>query len=619
MLGIIGFVILILAGIAILGPEKLPAGVEGISLNLSNFARSQSGETPLTLEQARDQWERSDSLIYSIVRFLRAAEEHLVELRGRIFKTLISFAITAVIAGVASNYILRFLVNPLGIDEPDGPFLIFLHPTEMFATYIKVIVSTAIGLAVPVILYHVLAFIKPALENPREEQLFKLIVFVAVPLSLVFFAGGVAFSYFVMLPFALNYLTQFGSAFAEAAWNIQGYIDFVTSMLLWIGLAFQTPLVMFVLARAGIVSGKRFSSIRKYAYVGIAAAAAVITPTPDAFNMLLVMIPLALLYELGVLLSRIGGKRAEPETEPESGDEDTSELQPPEPEAGPDGGTGAGDGRLLQLESGPEVESEAESLAEPELDTESEGASEPEPDADTEVVATAESKAKALVEFGLEAAPEAEPEVLPEAEPEILPEGVLEPGSEAELEAESGAEPELEAEAESEPEPEIEAQPGVELEAESGAEPEPEAEAESEAKPEILTEAEAEPSSEPEVETAPGVVPESEAETRLETRAKVELEAESGVEPEPEIASEPEAESEPAPEIETQPETGLAAEPEIETKPEADLETESGIETQPEAETEAGPEPDFVPEPEAEPKGEPADEATTESESNASD
>jgi len=304
MLQTIGFVILILAGIAILGPEKLPIGVEAIALNLVNLARSRSGEEPYTLEEARAYWKSTDSLICGVVSFLQAAEEHLVELRRRIFSTLGAIAVSSIISGVLSNYILEFLVRPAGIR------LVSLQPTEMFGMYIKVIVSAAIGLSVPVILYHVLAFIRPALESPQEERVFRTVVFIAAPFSVVFFGGGVCFAYFVMLPFALGYLGTFGAHLAQATWSIGSYIDFVTSLLFWLGLAFETPLIMFVLARTGIVSAQRFGSARKFAYVGIAAAAAVITPTPDAFNMLLVMAPLALLYEFGVLLAKLGGKRS---------------------------------------------------------------------------------------------------------------------------------------------------------------------------------------------------------------------------------------------------------------------------------------------------------------------
>ena len=434
MLNIVGFVILILGGIAILGPEKLPVGVEALSLNLLNFSRSQSGQPPLTLEDAQEHWRRSDSFIFSIVRFLRAAQEHLLELRGRIFKTTISIAVAAVIAGVVSNYILQFLVQPAGIT------LIFLHPTEMFSTYIMVIITTAIALSVPVILYHVLAFIRPALENPKEEKVFRLIVFIAAPFSLLFFAGGVAFSYFVMLPFALSYLARFGTTFAEAAWTIRGYISFVTSMLFWIGVAFETPLIMFVLARAGIVSARRFGSIRKFAYVGIAAAAAVITPTPDAFNMLLVMAPLALLYEFGVILARIGGKRSEPEPEGEGGDEPESgdEAGPgTEAEPEPEPGDGTGPESASVADAGDEPTGESEAQPGPEAEVETEALIEPE--AGPEAAPEAESEVGAETEVLVK--PEAEPEAVPGPESELGPD--VEPQATREPEAEPGSEPDI--------------------------------------------------------------------------------------------------------------------------------------------------------------------------------
>jgi sec-independent protein translocase protein TatC len=126
-----------------------------------------------------------------------------------------------------------------------------------------------------------------------------------MPFSGVFFIAGVAFAYFVMLPLSLTYLGGFGTQFAQAQWNISEYVSFVLAILLWVGIAFQTPLAMFILARAKIVPAKKFSQVRKFAYVGIAVMAAVITPTPDAFNMMIVMIPLAGLYELGVLFAKL--------------------------------------------------------------------------------------------------------------------------------------------------------------------------------------------------------------------------------------------------------------------------------------------------------------------------
>jgi sec-independent protein translocase protein TatC len=296
----ISFVLLILIGIAILGPDKLPNGLEFLWLNVTNFLRSQNGQPVLEVEEARAEWKAKDSPIFTVVQLLRAATEHLLELRKRIFAILIAMVVAAVVAGVSVNYILTFLTRPVG-----GVQLIALRPTEMFMIYIKVILATALALTIPVIVFHVLRFIQPALETEKEIKLYRTVVLWAIPFSGLFFLGGGAFAYFVMMPFSLNYLGSFGEQFATAQWNITEYISFILTMLLWVGLSFETPLAMFVLSKAGIVSGQKFASIRKFAYVGIAGLAAFITPTPDAFNMLLVMAPLLGLYELGVFLAKL--------------------------------------------------------------------------------------------------------------------------------------------------------------------------------------------------------------------------------------------------------------------------------------------------------------------------
>ena len=296
----ISLVLLILVGIAILGPDKLPAGLEFLWLNVTNFIRTQNNEQPMSVEEARLDWKSKDSPIYTVVMLLRAATEHLMELRKRIFSILIAMAVFIAAAAAGSNYLLEWLTIPVG-----GIKLIALRPTEMFMLYLKVILSAALSLTVPFIVYHLLRFIEPALETEKERKLYKTIVLWAIPFSGLFFLGGAAFAYFVMLPYSLNYLGNFGGQFAEAQWNISEYISFAITMILWIGAAFLTPLVMFVLAKADIVPASKFTAARKFAYVGIAVMAAFITPTPDAFNMLLVMGPLAALYELGVLLAKL--------------------------------------------------------------------------------------------------------------------------------------------------------------------------------------------------------------------------------------------------------------------------------------------------------------------------
>jgi sec-independent protein translocase protein TatC len=107
------------------------------------------------------------------------------------------------------------------------------------------------------------------------------------------------------LPFALRYLVSFGGNLVEAKWAIGEYITFVTTLLFWSGIIFETPLIMFFLARLGVITPQFLSKNRKFAIIIIAVIAAVITPTPDPFNMGLVMIPLLLMYEIGILLAKV--------------------------------------------------------------------------------------------------------------------------------------------------------------------------------------------------------------------------------------------------------------------------------------------------------------------------
>jgi sec-independent protein translocase protein TatC len=297
--GVFGLVLLGILAIALLGPSKLPAGVEQLWLMLTNFRRSQAEQPPLTLEQARRIWAASDNPLYDLIQILYGAVEHLVELRYRIFVVLGTLLVGAIIAGVFADRILAFLTAPAG-----GVHLIVLRPTDMIWTYMEVIFSAAAVLALPMLLYQTLMFIRPALETPQEIAVFRSIAIIGMPLVGVFFLLGVAFAYYVMLPFGLKYLQTFGSELAEANWNIREYFSFVLAVIMWIGAAFETPLIMALLARLGLVSPRAMAAQWRYAIVGIAFVAAAITPTVDPVNMFLVMGPLLGLYFLGVMMAR---------------------------------------------------------------------------------------------------------------------------------------------------------------------------------------------------------------------------------------------------------------------------------------------------------------------------
>ncbi len=220
--------------------------------------------------------------------------EHLEELRQRVVKAVLALAVTTLISLLFTDRIMQALLLPAGGIKP-----IFLRPTEMFLTYMRVGLITGIALSMPVIVYQLMRFLAPALKPSEKKYLYFF-----VPAATGFFVAGAAFAYFVMLPFALNYLLTFGSDLVEAKWAIGEYISFITSLILWVGVAFETPLIIFFMAKLRIVNAKKLSGYRKYAYVGAFIIAAIITPTPDPFNQTMVAVPIILLYELGIILAR---------------------------------------------------------------------------------------------------------------------------------------------------------------------------------------------------------------------------------------------------------------------------------------------------------------------------
>jgi sec-independent protein translocase protein TatC len=297
--GVFGLVLLAIVALALLGPSKLPAGIEQLWLMLTNFRRSQADQDPLTLEQARRVWEHTDNPLYDVVQILYGTVEHLVELRHRIFAVLGVVIVGAIVTAIFVDRILLFLQRPAGDTQ-----WIFLKPTDMIWVRMEVIFSAALVVALPVLLYQVLMFIRPALEAPQEIAMFRMVAIVGGPLVLLFFVAGLSFAYFVLLPVMLPFLLGTGGAIAAPTWDIRPYYSFVLAVLLWIGAAFETPLIMAMVAWLGIISPKVMIKQWKYAFVGVAFVSAAITPTVDPVNMALVMGPLLALYFLGVLMAR---------------------------------------------------------------------------------------------------------------------------------------------------------------------------------------------------------------------------------------------------------------------------------------------------------------------------
>ena len=222
--------------------------------------------------------------------------EHITELRDRIMRIVIAVGIAFIAGLVLSGSILEIIrTNAHAIDGMD-----VRNPTDPITLYMKVALYVAIGIAAPVIIYQIVRFLAPGLTK-REQRL----VYTSLPFVSLLFIAGMSYSFFFAIPRALGFLSTFQADVFQ--WEPDGneVLGFYLTVMLGLGLAFQLPLLMFLLAKLGVVTSVKLRQGRRYAFVLILVAAAIITPTTDPFNMALVAMPLMALYEVGILLSRM--------------------------------------------------------------------------------------------------------------------------------------------------------------------------------------------------------------------------------------------------------------------------------------------------------------------------
>ncbi len=231
--------------------------------------------------------------------------EHFRELRSRVMISMVALLVGSAICFYFYEEILTLLIAPARRVAGDDVSIIYTEVTELLSTTVKVSLLGGLVLALPVILYHVVRFVAPGL-TPKERR----ILFSFLPAALLAFVGGMAFGYFVMIPPALKFLLTFGGDVAEPLIRISNIVNIMIRLLFWLGIAFETPLVMYVLATLGIVNARGFSRFRRLWLVVSFIIAAAITPTIDPLNQAIVAGPLIVLYELGVLLARFAGRRS---------------------------------------------------------------------------------------------------------------------------------------------------------------------------------------------------------------------------------------------------------------------------------------------------------------------
>jgi len=227
---------------------------------------------------------------------------HLREMRDRLVKSVIAIVIGTVIGFIFGETIVDILKAPAG-----GIDLQAIELLENLTIYFKVSLATGIVITMPFLVYQLLAYVSPALTGKERSYIYRILPAVAI-----MFFGGVAFAYFVALPPSLGFLTTFMSSIAEPSIRVSNYIDIVTRMIIGVGLVFETPIIIMFLARMGIVSPQWLARRRKMWVILAFVVAAIITPTFDPINQTIIALPLIILLELSIFLSRfVYKKRAE--------------------------------------------------------------------------------------------------------------------------------------------------------------------------------------------------------------------------------------------------------------------------------------------------------------------
>ena len=222
---------------------------------------------------------------------------HLTELRKRLIRSLIAIGIGSCIAYYFIEDIMHLLTGPAGK-------LYYMQPAEAFFTYIKVAIFVGFLIALPVVLYQIWRFVLPALIG-MERYLLSVIV----PVSLILFLAGIAFSFFLVLPAAVKFLVGFSTQELQPMFSVKQYFDFVIAFLLPFGFIFELPLAIILLAKVGIVSSKFLAKQQRIVIFLTFVIGAVISPTPDIFSQCMIAIPMILLYEIGYIIVRFGMKK----------------------------------------------------------------------------------------------------------------------------------------------------------------------------------------------------------------------------------------------------------------------------------------------------------------------
>jgi sec-independent protein translocase protein TatC len=225
-------------------------------------------------------------------------------LRKRLVRSMIAVGVAFLGCFAFKEELFRIVAQPLISVLPQGSYMVYTGLPEAFFTYIKVSFYAGLFVSSPIVLYHIWKFISPGLF-PKEKK------FVApfVITSTLLFVGGVCFGYFLVLPSAYKFFLEFTTDFLKPMLSMQEYLSLTLKLLLSFGIIFEIPVFLFFMTKIGLVTPRKLARMRRYAIVVCFIVAAIITPTPDAFTQCMMAIPMIILYEVGIIVSKLAVRK----------------------------------------------------------------------------------------------------------------------------------------------------------------------------------------------------------------------------------------------------------------------------------------------------------------------
>ena len=242
---------------------------------------------------------------------------HLEELRSKLIISGVSWLVAFLACYTYAEQLFNLIAGPVRLALPEGTSLVFITATEPFFTYLKISALAALLLSMPVIFWQIWSFIAPGLYKNEKRYVFPFVL-----ASSLCFATGTFFGFSFVFPMVFKVLIEFGTGGGQisAMLSMGSYLSLSSKLLLAFGLVFELPVVIFFLARMGIVDHKMLARNRKFALLAAFVIGAILTP-PDVFSQTALAVPFIVLYEIGIIVARLFGKRR---TAEESGEKEPS-------------------------------------------------------------------------------------------------------------------------------------------------------------------------------------------------------------------------------------------------------------------------------------------------------